>query len=55
VASIASTMAARKGIFVLNAAGNEGNGAWNFIGIPADADSICTVGSVTGSGVSFEL
>lgn len=51
VASIAATMAARKGIFVLNAAGNEGNGAWNFIGVPADADSICTVGSVTGGGV----
>ncbi len=51
VASIAATMAARKGIFVLNAAGNEGGGAWNFIGVPADADSICTVGAVNGSGV----
>lgn len=52
VASIASTMAARKGIFVLNAAGNDGNsGTWNRIGIPSDADSICTVGSVNGSGV----
>lgn len=51
VASIASTMAARKGIFLLNAAGNEGNGSWHYIGVPADADSICTVGSVNGSGV----
>ena len=51
VASIASTMAARKGIFVLNAAGNEGNGSWTYVGIPADADSICTVGSVDASGV----
>ena len=51
VASIAATMAARKGIFVLNAAGNEGGGAWNYIGVPADADSICTVGAVDGSGV----
>ena len=51
VASIASTMAARKGIFVLNAAGNEGGGSWTYIGIPADADSICTVGSVDASGV----
>lgn len=49
--SIASTMAVRKGIFVLNAAGNDGGGSWNYIGIPADADSICTVGSVNGSGV----
>lgn len=51
VASIAATMAARKGIFVLNAAGNEGGGSWGYVGIPADADSICTVGSVNGSGV----
>lgn len=51
VASIAATMAVRKGIFVLNAAGNEGGGAWNFIGVPADADSICTVGAVDGSGI----
>lgn len=51
VASIAATMAARKGIFVLNAAGNEGGGSWNYVGVPADADSICTVGSVNGSGV----
>ena len=50
VASIASTMAARKGIFILNAAGNEGASAWTYIGIPADADSICTVGSVDASG-----
>ncbi len=51
VASIAATMAARKGIFVLNAAGNEGGGAWNYIGVPADADSICTVGAVNSAGV----
>lgn len=51
VASIAATMAARKGIFLLNAAGNEGNSAWQYIGVPADADSILTVGSVNGSGI----
>lgn len=50
-ASIAATMAARKGIFVLNAAGNEGASAWRYISIPSDADSICTVGSVNGSGI----
>lgn len=49
--SIASTMAVRKGIFVLNAAGNDGSNSWQYIGVPADADSICTVGSVNGSGV----
>lgn len=51
VASIAATMAVRKGIFVLNAAGNEGNGPWFKVGVPADADSICTVGAVDGSGM----
>lgn len=44
--SIAANMAARKGIFVLNAAGNEGQTSWYYIGVPADADSICTVGAV---------
>ncbi len=46
--SIASTMAVRKGMFVLNAAGNDGAGG---IGVPADADSICTVGAVDVAGV----
>ncbi|MGZ3900210.1 MAG: S8/S53 family peptidase, partial [Bacteroidia bacterium] len=49
--SIASTMAARKGMFVLNAAGNEGQSAWQKIGIPADADSICTVGAIDSNYV----
>lgn len=44
--SIAATMAARKGLFVLNAAGNGGGSSWALIGIPADADSICTVGAI---------
>ncbi|MBS1634612.1 MAG: S8 family serine peptidase [Bacteroidetes bacterium] len=51
VASIAATMAVRKGMFMLNAAGNEGGGSWNFVGVPADADSICTVGSVNSGGL----
>lgn len=50
MASIAATMASRKGIFVLNAAGNEGGGSWMYIGVPADADSILTVGSVNSTG-----
>lgn len=49
--SIAATMATRKGMIVLNAAGNEGGSAWNFISVPADADSIITVGAVDPSGV----
>lgn len=48
--SIAATMAARKGILVLNAAGNEGSNTWYYIAVPSDADSIITVGSVSPSG-----
>ncbi len=47
--SRAATMAARKGILVVNAAGNEGSSKWSVIGAPADADSILTVGGVSPS------
>jgi len=46
----AATMAARKGMIVLAAAGNEGNDTWHFITTPADADSILAVGAVNASG-----
>ena len=36
---------------VLNAAGNEGAGSWYYITVPADADSIITVGAVDPSNV----
>lgn len=48
--SIAATMAARKGMFVANAAGNGGGSSWPYIGVPADADSICTVGAIDSLG-----
>jgi hypothetical protein len=44
--SIAARMAASKVMLVLNAAGNGGGGPWPKIGIPADADKICTVGAI---------
>ena len=47
----AATLAAKKGMIVAVAAGNEGNNAWHFISTPGDADSILTVGAVDGSGV----
>lgn len=43
-------MAASKGILVVNSAGNSGNNDWHFIGAPADADSILTVGAVNSAG-----
>lgn len=42
----AARMAARKGILVVNSAGNEGNDSWYNILAPADADSILSVGAV---------
>ncbi len=47
----AASMAARKGMIVLAAAGNEGNVPWHYIISPADADSILSVGAVNTSGV----
>jgi len=44
--SIAATMAAYKGIIVVNSAGNSGNSSWHYIGAPADAINIITVGAV---------
>jgi serine protease AprX len=42
----AATMAVKKGILVVNAAGNEGDGGWKIVASPADADSVLTVGGV---------
>ena len=46
------TMASRKGMIVCNSAGNSGNNSWYYIGAPADADSILSVGSVNANGLS---
>ena len=46
----AATLAARKGMIVLVAAGNEGDKDWKYITTPADADSILSVGAVDISG-----
>lgn len=44
--SRAAKIAAKKGMLVIVAAGNEGNKAWHYISAPADADNILTVGAV---------
>ncbi|WP_226183147.1 S8 family serine peptidase [Hymenobacter nitidus] len=45
--SRAAEMAVRKGILVINAAGNDGEDPdWHTIGTPADADSVLTVGGL---------
>ena len=48
--SIAAATAASKGIVVCNSAGNSALDPWHYIGSPADADSIITVGAVDASG-----
>ncbi len=44
-------LAAKKGILVVLAAGNEGGSAWHYIITPSDADSVMAVGAVSTSGV----
>ncbi|HDR89091.1 MAG TPA: hypothetical protein ENN63_05605 [Bacteroidetes bacterium] len=54
--SRAATLAARKGILVVNAMGNAGASRWEILGAPADADSILSVGGVdpyTGRHMAF--
>lgn len=45
-ASRAATIAASKGLLICNSAGNEGGKKWKYIGAPADAKDIITVGAV---------
>lgn len=47
----AANKAVSKGIFVVNAQGNEGLSPWHYMLTPADADSVLSVGSVDGSGI----
>ncbi|HBX52289.1 MAG: hypothetical protein A2275_11405 [Bacteroidetes bacterium RIFOXYA12_FULL_35_11] len=54
--SRAATIAARKGILVVNAMGNDGSDSWKILGAPADADSILSVGGIdpaTGLHINF--
>ncbi len=51
VISRMADLAAKKGMLVVNSAGNDGNSAWKYIGAPADGDSVLAVGAVNGSGI----
>lgn len=42
--------AASRGILVVNSAGNSGASAWNYIGAPADGDSVFSIGAVDAFG-----
>jgi len=43
-----SNMAFRKGMLVVNSAGNSGNSAWRYIGAPADGYQVLSVGAIDG-------
>ncbi len=49
--AIAADLAAKKGMLVFAANGNDGQSAWHFLGTPADGDSVVAVGAVNTSGV----
>ncbi len=55
VVTRAADWAASRGIVVVASAGNEGAGSWQFIGAPADGDSVLAVGATdaTGTYVGF--
>ncbi len=46
----AADLAASRGILVVNSAGNEGGSSWQYVGAPADGDSVFTIGAVDAGG-----
>ncbi len=50
IGSRGAAIAATKGMIICNSAGNEGDGPWHYIGVPADAEGIIAVGALTGEG-----
>ncbi len=46
----AAEIAFRKGIIIVNSAGNEGQSQWKKIGTPADAANVITIGAVNDQG-----
>ncbi len=46
----ASNMAYRKGMLVVNSAGNSGNDSWRYVGAPADGYQGLSIGAVDGNG-----
>ena len=50
IAARGATIGARKGMIIVNAAGNEGNVPWKYLITPSDGDSVVAVGAVNSSG-----
>lgn len=51
ISAVGADLAAKKGLLVFNAVGNEGNTAWHFLITPSDGDSVVAVGAVNSNGV----
>ena len=49
--SRAASIGGQKGIVLVISAGNEGNKAWKYIGAPADAENIISIGAVNSTGI----
>jgi len=48
--TIGADLAASKGMIVVNSAGNSGGSSWQYIGAPADGDSVFSIGAVDDGG-----
>ncbi|MCL1850476.1 MAG: S8 family serine peptidase [Bacteroidetes bacterium] len=49
-ASLAADIAVSKGMIVVNSAGNAGRDKWHYIGVPADANHVLSIGAVNTEG-----
>ncbi len=50
IAAIGADLAAKKGLLVFLAAGNEGQNSWHYIITASDADSVACIGAVSSAG-----
>ncbi|HEY2721189.1 MAG TPA: S8 family serine peptidase [Chitinophagaceae bacterium] len=55
MAAIAADLAAKKGILVFAANGNDGNDTWHYLSTPADGDSVIAVGAVDANSTIGSL
>jgi hypothetical protein len=46
----AADLATSRGMMIVNSAGNSGGSAWQYIGAPADGDSVFSIGAVDSQG-----
>jgi len=51
IAARAANLASQKGMLIVVAMGNDGNNAWHYLGTPADAEKVMSVGAVDTLGV----